>query len=84
VEICNRDVVFARSYTSVKRAGQLMREVNRDVDEDVYVALREASAAAKRRLEDYEHRRRGDVKHHEPTGRQKVPDHAPSGSRSKP
>lgn len=34
--------------------------------EDVYVAVRDAFAAAVRQLEDYTRKRRGDVKHHEP------------------
>jgi ribosomal subunit interface protein len=40
--------------------------INRDHAEDVYVALRDAFDAAKRRLEDYAHRIRGDVKTHQP------------------
>lgn len=40
--------------------------VNRDLAEDAYVALRDAFDAAKRALEDYGSRQRGDVKHHEP------------------
>ena len=32
--------------------------------EDPYVALRDAFLAARRKLEDYERKRRGDVKHH--------------------
>lgn len=39
--------------------------VNRDMHEDVYVALRDAFDATKRRLEDYARRQRGDVKLHE-------------------
>lgn len=39
--------------------------VNRDLHEDVYVALRDAFDAAKRRLEDYARRQRGDTKIHE-------------------
>jgi len=39
--------------------------VNRDHDEDVYVALRDAFDAAKRQLEDYARKHRGDVKTHE-------------------
>jgi ribosomal subunit interface protein len=39
--------------------------VNRDHDEDVYVALRDAFDAARRRLEDAVREQRGDVKHHE-------------------
>ena len=45
--------------------------VNRDLHEDVYVALRDAFDAAKRQLEEYGRKQRGDVKHHEPTWRQK-------------
>ena len=41
--------------------------VNRDHDEDVYVALRDAFDAARRKLEDFAREQRGDVKHHEPT-----------------
>lgn len=33
--------------------------------EDIYVAIRDAFNAAKRQLEDYIRRRRGEVKHHE-------------------
>jgi ribosomal subunit interface protein len=40
--------------------------VNRDHAEDVYVALRDAFSAAKRQLEDYARKVRGDVKTHEP------------------
>jgi ribosomal subunit interface protein len=40
--------------------------VNRDHHEDVYVALRDAFNAAKRQLEDYVRKIRGDVKTHEP------------------
>ncbi len=39
--------------------------VNRERDEDIYVVLRDAFDAAKRQLEDYSRRQRGDVKHHE-------------------
>ena len=40
--------------------------VNRDHAEDVYIALRDAFDAAKRQLEDYARKIRGDVKTHEP------------------
>ena len=40
--------------------------VNRDHAEDVYVALRDAFDVAKRQLEDYARKLRGDVKTHEP------------------
>jgi len=39
--------------------------VNRDHDEDVYVAVRDAFDAAKRQLEDYARKIRGDIKTHE-------------------
>ena len=40
--------------------------VNRDRHEDVYVALRDAFDAARRQLEDYVHRMRGETKTHQP------------------
>ena len=40
--------------------------VNRDHHEDVYVALRDAFDAARRKLEDFAREQRGDVKHHGP------------------
>ncbi len=40
--------------------------VDRQKDEDVYVALRDAFDAARRKLEDYGRRQRLDVKTHEP------------------
>jgi len=43
--------------------------VNRDHAEDVYVALRDAFDAAKRQLEDYARKIRGDVKTHQPRNR---------------
>jgi len=46
--------------------------VNRDHHEDMYVALRDAFDAAKRQLEEYGRKQRGDVKHHEPTYRQRA------------
>lgn len=42
--------------------------VNRDHDEDVYVALRDGFDAAKRQLADYARKLRGDVKKHEGRG----------------
>lgn len=39
--------------------------VNRQADEDLYVAIRDAFDAARRRLEDYSRRQRGSVKAHE-------------------
>lgn len=46
--------------------------VNRDLHEDIYVALRDAFDAAKRQLEDYGRRQRGDTKIHEPAGHGRV------------
>jgi cold shock CspA family protein/ribosome-associated translation inhibitor RaiA len=45
--------------------------VDRQTDEDLYVAIRDAFDAARRRLEDHARRQRGDVKVHEnaPSGR---------------
>ena len=43
--------------------GELM--VKRDLDKDLYVAIRDAFQAARRRLEDYARQQRLDVKHHE-------------------
>lgn len=40
--------------------------VDRQQNEDVYVALRDAFSAARRMLEDYGHRQRLDIKAHEP------------------
>ena len=39
--------------------------INRHEDEDAYVALRDAFDAAKRQLEEYARRLRGEVKHHD-------------------
>jgi ribosomal subunit interface protein len=39
--------------------------VNRKLDEDVYIAIRDAFNALQRRLENYARKRRGDVKMHE-------------------
>ena len=39
--------------------------VNRDANEDVYVALRDSFDAARRKLEDHARKIRGEVKHHE-------------------
>lgn len=48
--------------------------VNRDHAEDVYIALRDAFAAAKRQLEDYARKIRGDVKTHQPRVRREESD----------
>ncbi|HEX5364949.1 MAG TPA: ribosome-associated translation inhibitor RaiA [Gallionella sp.] len=39
--------------------------VNRDHDEDIYVALRDAFGAAERQLKDYAHKLRGEIKTHD-------------------
>jgi cold shock CspA family protein len=46
--------------------------VNRDLDEDIHVALRDAFDAARRQLEDYGRRQRGDTKMHEPVSSGRV------------
>ncbi len=46
--------------------------VNREVDGDVYVALRDAFDAAKRQIEDYGRIQRGDTKTHPPVMHGKV------------
>lgn len=53
--------------------------VNRDHAEDVYVALRDAFDAAKRQLEDYARKMRGDIKAHEPKNRPKESDEVDAG-----
>ncbi len=45
--------------------GELM--VKRDLDKDLYVAIRDAFQAARRKLEDFAGQQRFDVKHHEET-----------------
>ncbi len=46
--------------------------VNREADGDVFVALRDAFDAAKRQIEDYGRRQRGDMKLHAPVYHGKV------------
>jgi ribosomal subunit interface protein len=46
--------------------------VDRQTDEDLYVAIRDAFDAARRRLEDYARRQRGDVKSREEPPRARV------------
>ena len=50
--------------------------VKHDHSEDVYVALREAFDAAKRRIEDYVRKMRGDIKTHQPKFRPVASDDA--------
>ena len=52
--------------------------VNRDHAEDVYIALRDAFDAAKRQLEDYARKMRGDVKTHQPRMRREEGDEGPN------
>jgi ribosomal subunit interface protein len=42
--------------------------INKEHDEDLYIALRDAFDAARRRLEDFGREQRGDVKHHANSG----------------
>jgi ribosomal subunit interface protein len=51
--------------------------VNRDHAEDVYVALRDAFDAAKRQVEDYVRKIRGDIKTHQPKWRPEAIDNSP-------
>ena len=46
--------------------------INRDHHEDVYVALRDAFDAAKRQLEDYARKQRGEIKAHDEENRGRV------------
>jgi cold shock CspA family protein len=46
--------------------------IDRQTDEDLYVAIRDAFDAARRRLEDHARRQRGDVKVHEAAPRGRV------------
>jgi len=46
--------------------------LNREMSEDVYVALRDVFDAARRRLEDHARRMRGDVKTHAPPAQGRV------------
>lgn len=52
----------ANIYMTVP-GGELV--IKREPNEDIYVAIRDAFDAAKRQLEDYSRKQRGDVKHHE-------------------
>ena len=66
IEQQDRHQTQGRSY----RASVVLRvpgeeiAATRDHDEDVYVAVRDAFASARRQLEDYARRERGDVKAH--------------------
>jgi ribosomal subunit interface protein len=53
--------------------------VNRDHAEDIYVALRDAFDAAKRQIEDYARKIRGDVKTHAPKNRPQQSEQADTG-----
>jgi ribosomal subunit interface protein len=46
--------------------------INRDKAEDVYVAMRDAFDAARRKLEDFARKQRGEVKLHEPEQRGRI------------
>jgi ribosomal subunit interface protein len=53
--------------------------VNRDHAEDVYIALRDAFDAAKRQLEDYARKMRGDIKTHQAKRRPEAGDEGSNG-----
>jgi ribosomal subunit interface protein len=53
-------------HVDVKVPGEEIASTRRHEHEDVYVAVRDAFDAVRRRLEDYVRRTRGDVKRHEP------------------
>lgn len=46
--------------------------INRDKAQDVYVAIRDAFDSARRKLDDYGRKQRGDVKAHEPEAKGQV------------
>lgn len=48
-------------------SGQIV--VNRESDEDIYVALRDAFSAAKRQIQEHDERQRGEVKQHDSSTR---------------
>jgi ribosomal subunit interface protein len=52
-------------HVDLKVPGEEIASTRRQEHEDVYVAIRDAFDAVRRRLEDYTRRRRGDVKQHE-------------------
>ncbi len=53
-------------HVDVKVPGEEIASTRRHEHEDVYVAIRDAFDAVRRRLEDYVRRSRGDTKRHEP------------------
>ncbi|UCG97715.1 MAG: ribosome-associated translation inhibitor RaiA [Burkholderiales bacterium] len=53
-------------HLDLKVPGEEIATTRRHEDEDVYVAIRDAFDAVRRRLEDYARRSRGDTKRHEP------------------
>jgi len=59
-------------HIDAKVPGEEIASTRRQEHEDVYVAIRDAFDAVRRRLEDYVRRSRGDIKHHEPLLRGRV------------
>ena len=53
-------------HVDVKVPGEEIASTRRQENEDVYVAIRDAFEAVRRRLEDYMQRSRGETKRHEP------------------
>jgi ribosomal subunit interface protein len=59
-------------HVDVKVPGEEIASTRRQENEDVYVAIRDAFEAVRRRLEDYMQRSRGETKRHEPLLRGRV------------
>jgi ribosomal subunit interface protein len=59
-------------HVDVKVPGEEIASTRRQENEDVYVAIRDAFEAVRRRLEDYMRRSRGETKRHEPLLRGRV------------
>ena len=59
-------------HVDLKVPGEEIASTRRHEHEDVYIAVRDAFDAVRRRLEDYVRRSRGDTKRHEPLLRGRV------------
>jgi ribosome-associated translation inhibitor RaiA len=60
------------AHVDLKVPGEEIASTRRNENEDVYVAIRDAFGAVRRRLEDYMRRQRGHTKQHEPLRRGRV------------
>ncbi len=67
------DITLPGEQIAIRRAGPADH-----AHEDVYVAVRDAFLAARRKLEDYERRRRLDVKNHGEPTRGRIPASPPA------